>query len=405
MEFKFNSSAKYTSGSVYSVGKATEILTQPKIYVSESKWFQANLLNVFTKYTLPYVRSEQIVNSWSSDQMNFWQQQLNFAVWCATTGCGISKTDHLQFHNESLSISLFRFHTYYQIRRILSDLKCPLPQDSFWHPFKNSYDRRAYERICTEFNVSINTDWRQKQSTDDGLGAPYNYWTGSGYHMFGNAYDSSRMSFTGNTTNEKVHVNYVSQGLEANEAWTTFILDQSKGFTQPGVERLNDSIRTYVWTLLAAQSQTRTNIIGTGTAFDAQKQYHTDLEDAINSPTDLQGSIKRFEDTLRYASSKVDYVFGVGLYMAPSDLELKIGRINNYNNNIVIATETEELGFNANLNSVHSQTKASEIIKETTPIIKTTKPPTPKHEDEKTALIVGSITVGLLTLWIFKSSF
>ena len=29
-------------------------------------------------------------------------------------------------------------------------------------------------------------------------------------------------------------------------AWTTFVLDKSEGFKQAGVERLNDSIRTYV---------------------------------------------------------------------------------------------------------------------------------------------------------------
>ena len=33
-------------------------------------------------------------------------------------------------------------------------------------------------------------------------------------------------------------------------AWTTFVLDKSVGFTQAGVERLNDSIRTYVWAIL-----------------------------------------------------------------------------------------------------------------------------------------------------------
>ena len=40
-------------------------------------------------------------------------------------------------------------------------------------------------------------------------------------------------------------------------AWTTFVLDKSEGFTQAGVERHNDSIRTYVWAILGAQAQTR----------------------------------------------------------------------------------------------------------------------------------------------------
>ena len=56
-------------------------------------------------------------------------------------------------------------------------------------------------------------------------------------------------------------------------AWTTFVLDKSIGFTQAGVERLNDSIRTYVLAILGAQAQTRSDIIKTGTGFDAQRQF------------------------------------------------------------------------------------------------------------------------------------
>ena len=54
-------------------------------------------------------------------------------------------------------------------------------------------------------------------------------------------------------------------------AWTTFVLDKSEGFTQAGVERLNDLIRTYVWAILGAQAETRSNICKTGTGFDVQK--------------------------------------------------------------------------------------------------------------------------------------
>ena len=38
-------------------------------------------------------------------------------------------------------------------------------------------------------------------------------------------------------------------------AWTTFVLDKSEGFTQAGVERLDDSFCTYVWAVLGAQAQ------------------------------------------------------------------------------------------------------------------------------------------------------
>ena len=72
-----------------------------------------------------------------------------------------------------------------------------LPQDTCWNAFDNNYDQSAYERICNEFNVDVNADWRQKQSDNQGLGRIYNYWTGSGYHPFdlGVEYDKKKRNF------------------------------------------------------------------------------------------------------------------------------------------------------------------------------------------------------------------
>jgi len=66
-------------------------------------------------------------------------------------------------------------------------------------------------------------------------------------------------------------------------AWTTFIINKSEGFTKAGVERINESIRMFVWSVLVAQSQTRVNILG----FDAQKQFLANIQDCITSPVDL----------------------------------------------------------------------------------------------------------------------
>ena len=90
--------------------------------------------------------------------------------------------------------------------------------------------------------------------------------------------------------------------------------------------------------------------MGTGTAFDAQKQFLANVEDAINSPVDLPSQISRYQNTLKYARSKVDFVYGIGLYMPPSNMELQIGTIEDYNNEIVIATKTQDLGLNNEVN-------------------------------------------------------
>ena len=186
------------------------------------------------------------------------------------------------------------------------------------------------------------------------------------------------------------------------------------------MERLNDSIRTFVWSVLGAQSQTRTGILGTGTSFDAQKQFLANIEDSIASPLNIPSSIKRYQDILHYASSKVDFVFGTGLYMAPSDMLLRIGRIQGYNNEIIIATTEQGLGLNEAINPstplppparpgtgvdedlIRPQSKGQEKPGNT-PVPTTTaaeKAEAINHEDLKTALVVGAVAAGLLSLWL-----
>ena len=130
---------------------------------------------------LPYVESDALVRSWNYTPMRFWQNQLNFAVWCATTGCGVSYEDHLSGDIPGFAKSMFMFHVYYQIRRIIFELKAPLPTDQSWNAFDNSVDAKAYEKICAEFNVDKNTDWRQKLDDNGGLGIIFNYITRTGY--------------------------------------------------------------------------------------------------------------------------------------------------------------------------------------------------------------------------------
>ena len=127
-------------------------------------------------------------------------------------------------------------------------------------------------------------------------------------------------------------------------------------FFRAGISRINDSIRTYAWAILVSQSQARNSILGRGKAFDAQKQFITNVEDAINSEVDLPSSIDRYQRTLQYARSKVDFVVGHGLYMLPSNMEIEVGVVNGYNNLIQIATDDMQLGFNASVNESESIT-------------------------------------------------
>ena len=136
------------------------------------------------------------------------------------------------------------------------------------------------------------------------------------------------MSFSHKTTPYLLHIDFIRQDAAgADKAWKSFILNMSHGLTRPGVERLDDSIQTYVWSVLTAQVQIRTGILGAGAAFRAQTQFQTNVETAITSPVDLQAAITRYQDVVQHARSEVNFSFGEGLVMAPGDMLLRTGKI------------------------------------------------------------------------------
>jgi len=122
-ELSFKSRAKYTVGQAFSDSyTATEReqlrqrLISPDIFVSRSAAFSVKYLDLYYKYEIPATEGNiDVAYRWHNSQTDFWQIQLNFATWCATTGCGVSVHDHLNgrhdFAPESaqLSKSIFDF--------------------------------------------------------------------------------------------------------------------------------------------------------------------------------------------------------------------------------------------------------------------------------------------------------
>ena len=419
--FKYIATAKYPTGEVSDYTGSDDYTTatiQVK-YNNESLdntpySFIARFPNIFDKYTLPNVSSDEVVGSWRSDQMSFWQNQLNFATWCASTGCGVSLEDHLNSPHHMIR-SLYRFHFYYQVRRILETMQVVLPQDKSWDPFNNAYDRRAYERICSEYDISPNANWRPK-GPNNGLGRVYFYAGHQYMPVYGagdpDVYDPKTMSFTETTTNSILHVDFIKQEIAS---WGKFVLAKSQGLTAPGVERLNDSIRTYVWSILSAQALTRSAILGSGTSFDAQKQFLANMEDVISSPVDLHTSIVNYQKYLQKANTQVNYVFGTGLYIAPSDMRFNFSFDAGYHNQIIIAPDGQPLGVSLGINDspVPPPVETGEtglVVPQQSDTLQSTAAPDPpshppeqtqkaqEHEDEKAALVVGGVAIGLAAL-------
>ena len=116
---------------------------------------------------------------------------------------------------------------------------------------------------------------------------------------------------------------------------------------------------------------------------------------------DIREDIKRYQDTLSYASSKVDYSVGRGIYMLSSDMKLKIktGTVQ-YNDKILVSNGKFNLlkndEVNAGLAKPEEKTTTKGSQKLTTIHKVVTQKPIITHEEERAALILfltGGFTI------------
>ena len=132
---------------------------------------------------------------------------------------------------------------------------------------------------------------------------------------------------------------------------TRWISEVSVGFTDVGLLKISESIRAYAYLILSSQASARSSIIeNTASALTAQSAFLNNFENIVNQRVDIREDIKRYQDTLSYTSSKVDYSIGGSIYMLPSNMNLKIktGTFG-YNNKILVSDEKFILGKKENV--------------------------------------------------------
>ena len=131
----------------------------------------------------------------------------------------------------------------------------------------------------------------------------------------------------------------------------------------------------------------------------------------------IREDIKRYHDTLSYASSKVDYSIGENIYMLPSDMNLKIkSETVGYNNKILVSDGKFSLGKNDKVNAPtmksHAQTAANsnDVLTHAPVISHNQEPPwsgappglkTITHNDEKIALVL-TLASGFAIWYMFQ---
>ena len=413
--YKYNSDASYKPNG----GTYLQLITAKDLYIQNvtvaendgghSDSFQVKFPNVFTNYPLGAVRVEdQKFKDWDHYKFTIWQSQLNFAVFCASSACGVS-VEHLNA-KEPMIRSIYRFHVYYHIRRILKIPEIPLPYENSFNQYSNPYNHEKFIGICSEYGVSNDlTKWRNQK------------------------YFSTWQSRAWETN--KPGMSYINEN-----SFSRWIIEKSDGLTTLGIQKLSESVRDYEYLILTSQTSTRGPIVGhEARNLDAQRTFLNTFENIVNRRVNIPEDIRRFQKTLQYARSKVDYAIGEFVYMIPSDMNLRIGKVKNYNNKIMVSKPGFNLGTNLKINLDGDDTKVAKTdkldvkhkpdikpnkgdkpvikpnkehkqdVKPNRPDIKQnieisrSKPDTNKitYEEEKVALILGTTAV-FTVLWMFK---
>ena len=77
----------------------------------------------------------------------------------------------------------------------------------------------------------------------------------------------------------------------------------------------------------------------------AQSAFQNNFGNVVNRRVNIQEDVRPYQDTLSYASSKVDNSVGENIYMLPSNMNLKIrSETVGYNNKILVSDEKFSLG-------------------------------------------------------------
>ena len=123
--FRYNLKANYQP----SWGRYLQILSGKDLYKQnivvrsmENDTFPVRFPNIFVDYPLGQMRvGDKLWRNWNKAPLKLWQTQLNYAVFCASSACGVSSA-HLNDTKHPMIRSVYRFPMYYHVRRILKTL-------------------------------------------------------------------------------------------------------------------------------------------------------------------------------------------------------------------------------------------------------------------------------------------
>ena len=273
-----------------------------KLYYNNDDYVKIDMVDLFSEYSvrignkisLPYNRLLRLEDTGAKtlkDYFMYYRSQINFALFASTTALGISYLHTTK--GDNLIKSIYRFHIYYQMRRILHKLDCIIPGEYGFSKYNNNYNENSYYKLCDDYGVNRND-----------------------LFIRGDWYYSNQGNFTDDDMKE------ITNSVKNN--YCRYMLYTSEGLNN--LVKISESIRTYTYLMITSQVASKISL-------DFAQVFKENFENVINRSVNTEEDIQRYQNVLKYSSSKVDYNIAVGAYMCPSDMKISnVNWSNNLNN-------------------------------------------------------------------------
>jgi len=332
-----------------------------QIYVTPDQYFTTKFREIFQKTELKHTSGTEAKHWLEGPDMKYWPQQLNFAVFCAIQGCGVSREIFDNGMNLPPQIRAFyKFHVYFTVRRILFQLGgvqniSALPGDPTFSQMNNHYDVASYKRICAEFGIDSSSDFRFTDRENHGLGVLYILPHGESPTKTAYKYPGwNKFSDEGGKEIKGNLIDFIRTDAFGDTQVDWFAPNTANGLTQVGLSRINQSIEAFVYCVLGAQVNVRSSILGSGgRAKESQSEFLVLMEDAIRQP-DLAERVQRYQLAVDQAKVRLNLGVAPKAWLMPARMIINTASTVGYSNKLKQAVSGMKLGVN---NEVNPDTK------------------------------------------------
>ena len=240
-----------------------------------------------------------------------------------------------------------------------------LPDDPAFNQKDNPYDIASYKRICAEFGIKPNTDFRFTYGQNHGLRYVNIMYSDGPFAQKKWQYppadlsnhSSQRLAGDSGATANNI-IAFIRNYQGADTQFEHFVPNQTSGLTPNGLGRINRSIEAFGYCILSAQAKTRNSILGDpGKARNTQLDFLVLIEDSIKILTVSNGPVK-YQNMIQETKVRLNFAVGRGVLLLPARMIINTESVVGYNNNLRWAKDDMKLGVN---NQVNQGTKKANL--------------------------------------------